>query len=240
MRRFKLSKLFNGYFISAVFHLLLFILCAFYVIQPYVPEKWYTFEWEPLDRTTVIETHTANKLEEITMGNNIPGTEGITKPAGISGKKEINAVNGNPVSIGDSEPAIAMPLNVLPQDNAKTTIPSSFPHNRNSNALKEVPGTITGSNFGFSSSLEEGGGEAYIISQTKPQINPTEEGEVYLEFKLTPKGTVDMSSVNILSYTSATYAEAVRKVMPSWKFGFKGTYNPKQLYRLRCRFVINE
>jgi hypothetical protein len=133
-----------------------------------------------------------------------------------------------------------MPLNVLAQEDAKSTIPSSFPHNRNSSALQEIPGTIIGSNFDFSTSLEEGGGEAYIISQTKPQINPTEEGEVYLEFKLTPKGTVDLGSVNILSYTSATYAEAVRKVMPLWKFGFKGNYNPKQLYRLRCRFVINE
>jgi len=228
VRRFKLSKLCNGYFISAVFHLLLFILCAFYVIQPYVPEKWYTFEWEPADRTTLIESYSADILQE------------ITKPAEIAGEKEINIVNGNPVSIGESEPAIAMPLNVLAREDAKSTIPSSFPHNRNSSALQEIPGTITGSNFGFSTSLEEGGGEAYIISQTKPQINPTEEGEVYLEFKLTPKGTVDMGSVNILSYTSATYAEAVRKVMPLWKFGFKGNYNPKQLYRLRCRFVINE
>lgn len=237
MRRFKLSKLCNGYFISAVFHLLLFILCAFYVIQPYVPEKWYTFEWEPANRTTVIEPYPADILQEIIK---IPGAEEITKPAEIVGEKEINTGNVNPISRGESEPTIAMPLNVLAQEDAKSTIPSSFPHNRNSSALQEIPGTIIGSNFGFSTSLEEGGGEAYIISQTKPQINPTEEGEVYLEFKLTPKGTVDLGSVNILSYTSATYAEAVRKVMPLWKFGFKGNYNPKQLYRLRCRFVINE
>ncbi len=90
MRRFQFSKLFNGYFISVAFHLLLFILCSM-LSNLMFRKKWYTFEWEPLDRTTVIETQTANE-EEITMGNNIPGTEGITKQAGNFRKKKINTV----------------------------------------------------------------------------------------------------------------------------------------------------
>jgi len=237
VRRFSPSKLLNGYFLSAVFHLLLFVLFAFYVIQPYLPEKWYSFEWEPLKESTVMEP--ANK-EAITNGKNNNADAAKTISAGNPGNTELIISNETPSGIGDSEPAIAMPLSAFTEEDTKTALPNSYSRNRNANALNAIPGTSAEGNFAFSTTLEEGGGEAYFIHQAHPQISPTEEGEVYLEFKLTAKGLVNMSSVNVISYTNATYAEAVRKVMPLWKFGFKGSYNPRQLYRLRCRFVINE
>jgi len=237
VRRFSFSKLSNGYFLSAVFHLLLFVLFAFYVIQPYLPEKWYAFEWEPLKESTVIEP--TNK-EGIANGKNNNAETATAIAAGIPGNMELIISNELPVASGDSEPALAMPLTALTPEDAKTALPTGYSRTRNVGALNAIPGTSGEGNFAFSTTLEEGGGEAYFINQTHPQISPTEEGEVYLEFKLTAKGLVNMSSVNVLSYTNATYAEAVRKVMPLWKFGFKGNYNPRQLYRLRCRFVINE
>jgi hypothetical protein len=239
VRRFNPFKLFNGYFISVVFHLLLFLFFAFYFLKPYTPEKWYSFEWESSQENKVKKTSSL-RIEDLIGGKNAAGSAGISKSQESSGNMSLNLNKLTPERAGESESVITMPLNVPNQEENKANIPSSFTRNRGAHSLKEIPGTFQKTNPNFSATLEEGGGEAYIISQSKPQIIPTEEGEVYIEFKLMRNGAIDMNSVNILSFTNAAYVESIRKVMPSWKFGFKGVYNPKTTYRLLCRFVINE
>ncbi|HNQ44370.1 MAG TPA: hypothetical protein PKI59_08060, partial [Candidatus Cloacimonadota bacterium] len=109
-----------------------------------------------------------------------------------------------------------------------------------SDALRSVipSGPLSGSgDTGFSASLESGSGDAYVITQSIPKINPVSDDEVVVRFRLSDSGTVVMSSLEVLSYRQAVHVEALRQEMPSWRFGFLGTYNPERIYSLRCRFI---
>ena len=133
-----------------------------------------------------------------------------------------------------------LPL-AMPQSSSQA-YSSSAPISRNQagTALRNVGNGLPSGNNGFSTSLETGDGDAYIISQPKPNIVPHEEGEVLLEFRLTSSGAVVMGSVNVLSYTSGSYLESVRRVLPTWKFGFRKAYNPDKMYRIRCKFTVDD
>jgi len=228
----RLSKLKNGYVISLVVHLILMLLLALWIVRPALQVKWQSFEWEPGEQARASEASPSRGL------THNPGTTQTVKAVSQTQSAPVSPVS--PVSVGDLRPALEQPkiADSSPLEQKSDAVRAVRSLSRGT--LKSLGENLPGGNFGFSSSLEEGGGEAYIISQPKPAIMPTEEGEVYLEFRLTAKGFVDMGSVNVLSYTTASYAEAVQKVLKTWRFGFKGTYNPNRTYRIRCKFVVDE
>ena len=228
MNRKFIPKLNNGYTISVIAHLILLLILAFCALKPILPAKWHSFEWELPQSQIQAETSTAAGL------TSSPGIE--ENPVTVKSKPQTAAFPSK-----EKEPLkIDSPILETPATTASNETPFRISRSRSGNALRNLGTNLPGGNYGFSASLEQGNGEAYIIDQTKPQIIPTEEGEVFLEFRLTAKGEVDMSSITLLSYSSAAYVESIRKVMNSWRFGFRSTYNPDRKYRIRCNFVINE
>lgn len=225
------SRLKNGYFASAIAHAVLFIIMAFLFIHPATQVKWHSFEWEQ---------------GQPSLPSKGVSSKGLTPQPGVTKSSESLV---HEAAKPETEPQVnkGESTRVLEQPQISET--SNTETNRSAvrvvrtpgrNALRNIGQNLPGGNFGFSAALEQGEGGAYIISQPKPTVMPTEEGEVYLEFRLTSLGTVDMSSVNILSYTSGNYAESVQKALRNWKFGFKGQYKPETSYRIRCKFVIDE
>jgi len=221
----------NGYLLSLVVHGALLLIMALLAIHPVTRLNWHSFEWSQ---------EQPQKLE-------IPASsQGVTKRS--ENQQSNTAAQETTVSQSIEQPTAKGETNtVLEQPKiADTSVTepnrsvSRVVRNPGKNALRSIGENLPGGDYGFSGSLEQGGGEAYIISQPKPAIIPSEEGEVYLEFKLDPAGRVDMSSVNIISYSTASYADAVQKALRSWKFGFKGRYEPNRMYRIRCKFVIDE
>ncbi|MCK9309547.1 MAG: hypothetical protein PHH43_05855 [Candidatus Cloacimonetes bacterium] len=226
-------KLKNGYVLSLIGHLLLLLILAIFVIKPTLPTKWHSFEWE-LPDTPKLSATVASK-------GAIPGP--ITP---IAEKQSVNqeeavAQSSPPTEVKQQPRVLESPVIDASNSSATTNPPSiRTSRNRTSDALRSLGNTLPSGNFGFSSNLEQGDGDAYIIAQPKPVIVPDIDGEVFLEFKLNNKGGVDANSLIVLSYNSASYVEAVKKVLPQWRFGFRGAYNPDRKYRIRCKFIINE
>lgn len=221
-------KLKNGYAVSVVLHLIIFLILALIFVKPVLPVKWHQFEWEfPLKEAS----------------DDSPAAKGVTQtPAPV--KAEIATSSPAVVSAPQAETTeqriTETPILETPSIETSTPSKVTVPRSRARSGLLDVGKNLPGGNFGFSANMEQGSGEAYIISQPKPNIIPNEEGEVFLEFKLTGRGDVDLNSVVVLSYTNAAYVEAVQKALRSWRFGFRGAYNPDKKYRIRCKFVINE
>ncbi len=224
------QRLVNGYTVSAFVHLILLIILALLIIKPFVPSRWHSFEWE-LDPAKPLQEPASNK------GVSGKAVEEDSTPVQETVREENKGTSPANVIPAEIAPILDVPkpIDISASTNAPVRAVRKF-----SSTLRNMGENLATGNLGFSASMEQGGGEAYIISQPKPQIVPTEEGEVYLEFKLTPTGKVDSSSINVLSYNSAAYLESVRKAMASWKFGFRGAYNPERLYRIRCKFVVDE
>jgi hypothetical protein len=65
------------------------------------------------------------------------------------------------------------------------------------------------------------------------------DDEVLFDFRLSESGRVIMSSVSVISYRQSAHWEAIRREMPSWRFGFKGRYNSERVYRMRVVFKVN-
>ena len=221
----------NGYVISLALHLVLLIIAALWYFKPHLQQTWHQFEWE---------------LPDPTPDSQLPRSQGSLQnnPSANAGIKAGTNANLPASANGTSSPLIPMPSE-LPQvsspgmNNAIST-PAPISRTEAGTALRNVGNGLPSGNNGFSASLETGDGDAYIISQPKPNIVPHEEGEVLLEFRLSSNGTVVINSVNVLSYTSGSYLESVRRVLPTWKFGFRKAYNPDKMYRIRCRFTVNE
>lgn len=220
----------NGYTLSALLHVLVLLLFAFVAIKPALVQKWHQFEWDYETKEPDLETSAPRGITEApaVQESPLPVTETLAP----------NPVESVPP--GETERIIEPPKIATP-----ATTPTKSPAVRvrkstGINTLKNLGNTLPTGNMGFSGSLEQGSGEAYVISLPKPQIMPTEEGEVFIEFKLNSGGDVNMTSINVISYSSTLYVEAVKKTMRNWKFGFKNTYNPERLYRIRCKFVVDE
>lgn len=221
-------RLRNGYAVSFILHGLLCLLCALLFIKPMLPAKWHSFEWELPEPDPSPEAAAAMGVSSAPASEETPvvsASSDIVSPA--------QQTQPEPVRIDN--PVIETPA--TPSSSARRT---KIPNTRRGSGLRDLSSNLPGGDYGFSANLEQGSGEAYIISQPKPQIVPNEEGEVYLEFRLTPRGDVDMNSVVVLSFSNAKYQEAVQKAMRSWRFGFRGAYNSERKYRIRCNFVINE
>jgi len=220
----------NGYTLSALAHIILLVLLALLMIKPFVSSQWHSFEW-------VLEDE--NPSEEAASTKGVLGKAEISPLVNIANQaSEEGSVSPSASSVpSELAPIIEQPKPINSNSSSKEQVKAI---RRTSSALRSVGENLPTGNMGFSSSMEQGGGEAYIVSQSKPQIVPNEEGEVYLEFKLTPTGNVDYNSINVITYSSAAYVESVRRAMRTWKFGFRGAYNPDRLYRIRCKFVIDE
>ncbi|PKN73186.1 MAG: hypothetical protein CVU50_04080 [Candidatus Cloacimonetes bacterium HGW-Cloacimonetes-3] len=228
-------KLNNGYTISAIGHLIILMLFAFFAVKPNLPLKWHSFEWELPDIPKLSSTLASKGI--------LPRTDTAIAEESSKTNTEPQASNPLPTTAAKQPRIIESPVIDTPTSTTTTTSttdPVRLSRNRTSNALRSLGNTLPSGNYGFSADLEMGDGEAYIISQPKPMIVPDVEGEVYLEFKLSQKGGVDMNSVIVLSYTTGNYVEAVKKVLPQWRFGFRGVYSPERKYRVRCKFVLDE
>lgn len=221
----------NGYLLSLIGHLVLMLILALLFISPVMPLKWHSFEWE-------------SQSEPSTEPGSAPGTSPALNEATAPQQELANPVSKLdtelPLNKGEDIPTLEQPKLAAPSQTSDEHTAIRVIRTPGKSALRNLGESLPGTGDGFSASLEQGGGEAYIISQPKPAIMPNEEGEVYLEFRLTKEGNVDLGSVNILSYTSANYAEAVQKVLSRWKFGFRNKYDPNRSYRIRCKFVIDE
>ncbi|GAB1366459.1 hypothetical protein MASR1M36_13300 [Candidatus Cloacimonadaceae bacterium] len=221
----------NGYLLSFVGHIVILLLLAIIFISPVMPVKWHSFEWE-----TISEPSAEPGSAKGSSSAPVEKTALQSVPASPAPSLE----SEEPIRSGESIPVLEKPILATPSQNQSDHNAVRVIRTPGQSALRNLGENLPGTDNGFSASLEQGGGEAYVISQPKPAIMPTEEGEVYLEFRLTRDGNVDLSSVNILSYTSAKYAESVQKVLGRWKFGFRNKYDPNRTYRIRCKFVIDE
>lgn len=222
----------NGYSLSMLLHALLLMLGALYVIKPHITYHWHQFEWE-LPAPGLIADHPSSQGLPLLSSADHPSPDFSDTPA---------ATSPEPASESDitSRRIVESPLDKPSATAQATTTLPGINRRLASGALRDLGNNTSGGNMGFSSSLEPGSGDAFIIDQLKPQIVPTQDGEVLLEFRLSPRGFVEINSVNILSYSSPAYVEAVLKVLPEWKFGFHRAYNKDKLYRVRCKFIINE
>jgi len=226
-------KLKNGYVLSFIGHLLLLLLLALLVIKPTFPTKWHSFEWELQDTPKLSSTLASTGISPV------PTTSIAEKQSVI--QEEPLPQSPPPVAVKQQARILESPVIDTPNNSTianPQTIRTS--RTRTSDALRSLGNTLPSGNFGFSSNLEQGDGNAYIITQPKPVIIPDVDGEVYLEFKLNQKGGVEMKSLIVITYSSASYVEAVKKVLPEWRFGFRGAYNPERKYRIKCNFVVNE
>lgn len=228
------SKLYNGYTISLVLHILLLLLLVLYTLKPTAPPKWHSFEWE-LSENEVESNPLANIGTK--PGEPIRQEEVST----ITPQTQVTSTTSSQMDTPSQEDITPIPSPVIspPRLNSSSTANVTVSRNRAVSNLRNIGNPSVPGVYGFSSNLEDGNGEAYIISQQKPNIVPDTEGEVFLQFKLLQNGTVNMSSVTVISYTSSAYVEAVKKVMPLWRFGFSKAYNPERQYRIRCNFIVN-
>lgn len=225
-------KLTNGYTLSAIIHLIILLLFAFFAVKPNLPLKWHSFEWELPDTPKVSSTLASKGV--------IPREDTAIAEENSATVSEPTPSEPQPTNVTSQPRIIESPVIETPSSTNSSNEPVRLSRNRTANTLRNLGNTLPSGNFGFSADLEMGDGEAYIISQPKPLIVPDVEGEVYLEFKLTQKGGVDMNSVIVLSYSTGNYVEALKKVLPQWRFGFRGAWVAERKYRVRCKFVINE
>jgi len=207
-------KLNNGYTISAIGHLIILMLFAFFAVKPNLPLKWHSFEWELPDIPKLSSTLASKGI--------LPRTDTAIAEESSKTNTEPQASNPLPTTAAKQPRIIESPVIDTPTSTTTTTSttdPVRLSRNRTSNALRSLGNTLPSGNYGFSADLEMGDGEAYIISQPKPMIVP---------------------DVEVLSYTTGNYVEAVKKVLPQWRFGFRGVYSPERKYRVRCKFVLDE
>lgn len=226
------SKLINGYSISLVLHLLIILLGSLYVIKPHLTYTWHQFTWEMPNPGLLSENPAAQGVPQANSANSV-----------ISDSHDALATQ-SPLPASEasvsSQRIVESPIERPSASKPAATSSPGINRSLGSSALKDLGSNVPGGNMGFSSAMEPGSGDAYVIQQLKPQIVPTQDGEVLLEFRLSRQGMVVPSSVNVISFSSAAYVEAVRKVLPEWKFGFRKAYAADKVYRIRCRFITNE
>ncbi len=216
MKQIPLSK---PYLISAGMHFILLLLLALWSINMEDNRRWYQFDW----------------LSEADLGSleaaGQPG-DATAQPA----NEQLQAVEDNATNA--EAPVIEQP--VWDSMDASTPIanPNLNPSNLSS-SLREAATPQGSGATGYSSSLLEGGGDAYFIREVAPKITPLMDDTVIVEFTLNRDGRVNMSSVSVISYRRAEHFRALREAMRDWRFGFTGAYEQSRVYRIRCNFSLN-
>lgn len=216
----------NPYLQSALLHLILLLIMALvhFSIQP--KQSWYQFDW--LSEKSEIEDVLATISEA-------PYDSYEEENISISDDNfEESLPEAMDISPGESE--IAEKLSEEPKQEEKTQLSGTMAKllNPKSSAGSAVRGTQ-----GFQTSFLQGDSEAYFTHSKTPDVKPLMDDSVVVEFKLNANGKVNMSTVNVISYRKAEHWQALRKAMEAWKFGFKGAYNPNQIYRIKCNFSLN-
>lgn len=220
----------NSYALSGMIHAVILILLALLTLRPEIAKRWHEIEWE-IPPTTIDQEpgRSAPLTNPEPMQAPSTATPSQVVPENATVNPEVKAI---------PSPVIQTPVLEQP-DEANSSV--RITRNRNvSDALRNVlPSgpTSGGGDTGFSAALESGSGDAYIISQSIPKISPVVDDEVVVRFRLSEGGTVIMTSLEVISYRQAVHVEALRKEMPSWRFGFRGQYDPQRLYSLRCKFI---
>ncbi|HOH59556.1 MAG TPA: hypothetical protein PLI73_01470 [Candidatus Cloacimonadota bacterium] len=211
--------------ISVVLHLLILLILAFFYANPQEQTIWHEFEWFSDDLSVADLPAEISREEE---ENQAQAREGEQQRA--------------PMATENTE-APATPSTLI----EAPVIDDNELHNHPGNAIDiphtayTVPGvnSATDSGSSYNSSLVSGSAEAYIIRQNPPRISAIMDDEVLFDFKLAESGKVIMSSVSVISYRQSAHWEAIRREMPSWRFGFKGRYNSERVYRMRVVFKVN-
>lgn len=212
-------------------HIAILLLFALILLKPVIEQKWHEFEWETPAKEAIAQSPGKRSLTPDLK-------ESPTAPPASNLEPSLPSAPVNPTVKPIESPLIETPITQSNTDNATVV---RINRNRNmTDALRGVADTNTtgGGNFGFSASLEDGGGEAYIIKQTIPKITPTMDDDVVVEFRLSESGSVIQNSINIVSYKQSAHVNALRAEMQNWRFGFKGAYNSTRVYRLRCKFSL--
>ncbi len=226
----------QSYLISIGLHLVLVLIFMLITLRMEPQRRWHDFEWilSPAEPDLMAETiSTAG-----TMPSEIPAT--VAAPSDNLVNDLSSSAQQVSETVNPSVPHIESPLLESPAD-TKPGITTDITRDPRltqalSNAGEDGPGlSVSGS---YSSSLIEGGSDAYFLRETKPRINPLMDDVVTVEFALNRNGTVDMSSLNVLNYKRAEHWEALRLAMREWRFGFTGPYNSSKRYRIRCNFTL--
>ena len=218
------------YLISVLVHGLILLLFMLISLNPEVSKQWHQFDW-------IIEQREEPPFTE-PIHASVP--TGVETPASAiereeSGQKEESIAEENP-----KVAPIESPLFELPQSQATAPI-TNIERNPSLTEALSSAGVDTSEAFGtggYSSSLIEGGSDAYFLHETKPWVTPLMDDVVIVEFKLGRDGRVDMNSLSVISYRKAEHWEALRIAMRDWRFGFTGPYNPAKKYRIRCNFTL--
>lgn len=215
----KPAPFYKPYLISASLHLLLLLVLALWTVSVRDNSRWYQFEW----------------LSEADLGR----LEAAGRPGEPLAEPSTDALpRATEETTTDAAPVIEQPVWDSPDSSTPIANPAASTANISS-SLRESALPLGSGSARYSSSLLEGGGDAYFIREVPPNINPLIDDTVIVEFTLSRDGRVNMSSVSVISYRRAEHFRALREAMREWRFGFTGAYEPSKVYRIRCNFSLN-
>jgi hypothetical protein len=209
--------LFRPYLISTLLHLLILFLLALWNIRIENPQRWYQFEW----------------LSEANLGA-MPGTQENELSSDEAPVQEDSATPAMPQI---ETPILQSPLWEATESRAPIADAGEI-NQKLSRRLQDAAPVAGQNSAGYSSQLLEGGGDAYFIKETSPDITPLMDDSVIVEFRLSRDGSVIMNDLKVISYRRAEHWHALREAMKAWRFGFNKAYDPSRLYRIRCNFVL--
>ncbi|HQQ67550.1 MAG TPA: hypothetical protein PLX77_01855 [Candidatus Cloacimonadota bacterium] len=211
--------------LSVALHLLILLILAFFYTNPQEQTIWHEFEWFSDEFSDVALRAEISQEEE-------------QNPAQARGGQQQKASMATENPEAKTTPSTLIEAPVIDYSEISNTPGNAIdiPHTAHS-----VPGVNSASESGssYNSSLVSGSAEAYIIRQSPPRISALMDDEVLFDFRLSESGRVIMSSVSVISYRQSAHWEAIRREMPSWRFGFKGRYNSERVYRMRVVFKVN-
>jgi hypothetical protein len=206
------------YIVSTAIHLVLLVLLALWTVSTENQQRWYRFDW--LSEADLGTVDGAARAGDPAAS---PSTEQSLGPEADAPVLEAPQIEQPVWENTDIRNSIADPVAV------KDKLASSL---REAGSTQGIP---SGS---YSSNLLEGGGDAFFIRETAPQITPLMDDSVVVEFSLNRNGTVAMNSLKVISYRKAEHWRALREAMRGWRFGFTGAYVPGNIYRISCNFKL--
>lgn len=219
------KRMHSALVISLALHLFILLILAFIYYTPVMQKIWHEFDWLSPDISEIAPPEPQGITES---------AAGIPKPA-----EKVHTTQESEVIRPIQSPLIESP--VISDAPAQSGWYEEISHTQGSaklSAVGDIPSNSGGASP-YNAALVSGAAEAYIIRQNPPKISPLSDDEVLIDFQLSESGRVLMNTVNVLSYKESAHWEAIRKVMPSWRFGFKGQYNSQRVYRIRIVFRVN-
>ena len=215
-----------SYAISIGTHLLILLILAFIYYRVPQAKSWHEFEWlSPPDFVQELDKQERQGFAEAAPSIPSSGAQALSPQHSQQPKPGVSNLIESPVIDHTSSQPGA--FEELKRGTGSDAFAAVGDHLAN-------PGHASG----YNASLVSGAAEAYIIRQNPPKISPLSDDEVLIDFKLSESGRVLMNSVNVLAYKESAHWEAIRREMPSWRFGFKGQYHQDRIYRIRVVFRV--